>query len=93
MAVHFSVGFSDGIGKHHHNNSFGAIDGLLDCKTASFHADAYRCDQSAEIDAFADSIDYVTAQQTSEMVNIDGASICFVRERGEKQNGLPCRTA
>lgn len=66
-------------------NSFGAIDGLFKiAKPPHFMQMHTGAINQAEIDAFADSIDYVTAQQTSEMVNIDGASICFVRERGGK---------
>lgn len=65
--------------------SFGSIDSLFElAKPPHFMQMHTGALNQAEIDAFADSIDYVTGQQTSEMLNIDGASIGLVKERDGK---------
>ncbi|HOP73342.1 MAG: ABC transporter permease [Synergistaceae bacterium] len=62
--------------------SLGAIDGLFEIARPphflQMHAGGL---DQADIDAFARSVDYVAAQQTQEMVNVDGSSICFVKTR------------
>jgi len=63
-------------------NSFGAIDSLFEIAKPPHFMQMHtgEIDQEA-IEDFARSVGYVTAQETFEMINIDGASICFVKER------------
>lgn len=62
--------------------SFGSIDGLFEvAKPPHFlqmHTGEINLDK---LEAFADSIDYITDRQIAEMVNIDGSSIGLLRER------------
>jgi len=66
-------------------NSFGAIDSLFEIEKPPHFMQMHTGEiKQDEIDDFAGSINYVTAQQTSEMLNIDGASIGFAMEREGK---------
>ncbi len=62
--------------------SFGSIDGLFQIAKPPHFMQMHTGDiNQEEIDAFSRSLDYVAGQQTSEMVNIDGASILLLTER------------
>ncbi|HKL78855.1 MAG TPA: ABC transporter permease [Mobilitalea sp.] len=65
--------------------SFGSIDGLFQVAKPPHFMQMHTGEiNQEEIETFADNIDYVTGQQTAEMVNIDGASIGLLRERGDR---------
>ena len=62
--------------------SIGAIDSLFAVAKPPHFMQMHTGDLSQkEIDILSDSLDYVVGQQTSEMLNIDGASIGLRRER------------
>lgn len=66
-------------------NSFSAIDSLFEIAKPPHFMQMHTGEIDREaIEDFARSIGYVTAQQTSEMLNIDGASICFEKVRKGK---------
>lgn len=62
--------------------SFGSIDALFQIAKPPHFMQMHTGEIiQSEIEDFADNIDYITEQQTSEMVNIDGANIGLLRER------------
>lgn len=62
--------------------SIGSIDGLFEVAKPPHFLQMHTGEiNPAKIEAFADSIDYVTNRQIAEMVNINGTSIGLLRER------------
>ncbi len=62
--------------------AFGSIDGMFELAKPPHFMQMHTGEVNPEeLEAFAESIDYVTDWQLAEMVNIDGASIGLLRER------------
>lgn len=66
------------------NKSFASINKLFAIARPPHFMQMHTGDiNQAEIESFAKSLDYVTQWQISEMLNMDGASIGFVKARGD----------